>query len=88
MSYVRCVSHEWWCDRDGCQEDVSVIEQSVITARARVEELGWIVLKTGPAWCPKHAGDDTDLPDLGPDAPRDHNRHAMYSDTYLVEEET
>ena len=24
--------------------------------------------------------------DLGPDAPRDHNRWAMYPDTYLVEE--
>ena len=26
--------------------------------------------------------------DLGPDAPRDHNRHALYPDTYLVEEES
>jgi hypothetical protein len=26
--------------------------------------------------------------DLGPDAPRDHNRWAMYPDTYLVEEDT
>ena len=24
--------------------------------------------------------------DLGPDAPRDHNRHAMYPDTYLVQD--
>ena len=24
--------------------------------------------------------------DLGPNAPRDHNRHAMYPDTYLVQD--
>lgn len=26
--------------------------------------------------------------DLGADAPRDHNRYAMYPDTYLVEEQS